>query len=34
MSDNEQKALQLVEEAEKKLAAKSGFLSALFGWDQ
>jgi len=31
MSDNEQKALQLVEEAEKKLAAKSGFLSALFG---
>jgi len=31
MSDNEQKALQLVEEADKKLGAKSGFLSALFG---
>eukprot|EP00092_Neocalanus_flemingeri_P020074 GFUD01021735.1.p1 GENE.GFUD01021735.1~~GFUD01021735.1.p1 ORF type:complete len:293 (+),score=130.18 GFUD01021735.1:118-996(+) len=31
MADNEQKALQLVEEAEKKLGAKSGFLSSLFG---
>jgi len=31
MGDNEQKALQLVEEAEKKLGAKSGFLSSLFG---
>jgi len=31
MGDNEQKALQLVEEAEKKLGAKAGFLSALFG---
>jgi len=31
MGENEQKALQLVEEADKKLGAKSGFLSALFG---
>jgi len=31
MSENEQKAIQLVEEADKKLGAKSGFLSALFG---
>lgn len=31
MSENEQKALQLVEEAEKKLTSKSGFFSSLFG---
>ena len=31
MGDNEQKALQLVEEAEKKLGSKAGFFGALFG---
>lgn len=31
MGDNEQKAMQLVEEADKKLGSKAGFLGALFG---
>lgn len=31
MADNEQKALQLMAEAEKKLTNSKGFLSSLFG---
>jgi len=31
MGDNERKALELVEEAEKKLGSKAGFFSSLFG---
>lgn len=31
MADNEQKAMQLIAEAEKKLSSK-GFFSSLFGW--
>lgn len=32
MADNEQKALQLIAEAEKKLNSSKGFLGSLFGW--
>lgn len=32
MADNEQKALQLIAEAEKKLTPSKGFFSSLFGW--
>lgn len=32
MGDNEQKALQLMAEAEKKLTQQKGFLGSLFGW--
>lgn len=32
MADNEQKALQLIAEAEKKLTSSKGFLGSLFGW--
>lgn len=31
MGDNEQKALQLMAEAEKKLSQQKGFFGALFG---
>jgi alpha-soluble NSF attachment protein len=31
MADNEQKALQLIAEAEKKLNSSKGFLGGLFG---
>lgn len=31
MGDNEQKALQLIAEAEKKLSTNKGFFSSLFG---
>lgn len=31
MADSEQKALQLMAEAEKKLTTSKGFLSSLFG---
>lgn len=31
MADNEQKALQLIAEAEKKLTAQKGFFGQLFG---
>lgn len=31
MGDNEQKALQLMAEAEKKLTQQKGFLGSLFG---
>lgn len=31
MADNEQKALQLMAEAEKKLSTNRGFLAGLFG---
>lgn len=31
MADNEQKALQLMAEAEKKLTTQKGFFSSLFG---
>jgi alpha-soluble NSF attachment protein len=32
MADNEQKALQLIAEAEKKLTSSKGFLGSLFGF--
>lgn len=32
MADNEQKALQLIAEAEKKLTTSKGFLGSLFGY--
>lgn len=32
MADNEQKALQLIAEAEKKLTSSKGFFGSLFGW--
>lgn len=32
MADNEQKAMQLMQEAEKKLGSSKGFLSSLFGY--
>lgn len=32
MADNEQKALQLIAEAEKKLASSKSFLGSLFGY--
>lgn len=31
MADNEQKALQLIAEAEKKLSTNKGFFTSLFG---
>lgn len=31
MSDSEQKAMQLIAEAEKKLTTSKGFLGSLFG---
>jgi len=34
MGDNEQKALQLMAEAEKKLTQQKGFLGSLFGFVQ
>lgn len=32
MADNEQKALQLIAEAEKKLGSSKGFFGSLFGY--
>lgn len=32
MADNEQKAMQLIAEAEKKLTSSKGFLGSLFGF--
>lgn len=34
MADNEQKAMQLMAEAEKKLSSSKTFFGSLFGWGQ
>lgn len=34
MADNEQKAMQLIAEAEKKLNSSKGFLGSLFGYEK